>query len=361
MGSSNKLITTFDKFLLAGSGCGIIVICAVLGVFIYLWQNPSVSRAQPTSVEVSSSATVPPISTAPEFDFPTATLAATLAPALTEEPTLMLIPSPVPGFGDSPLPSGKIVFTCYIKQIDQICIMNADGSGQAQVTKLEATTFYASLSPNGETIYFSSRQSGNFEIYSIRVDGKKMEQLTKGLGALYAPELSPDGQQIVFTNGSSGIWAMNINGKARRAITDQNDIDPTWSPDGSMIAFASSRQGKRQLFIMNADGSNIRQVTNLNDMGGRSTWSPDGTKLAFYAGPAGDHNIYTINIDGTGLAQLTQGGDNLGPSWSPDGNWIAFTSFRDGNNEIYIMHPDGTNPMRLTNNLTSEWQPRWGR
>ena len=357
MGSSNKIITTFDKFLLAGSGCGIIVICAVLGVFIYLWQNPSASRSQPTPVGDSGFPTVPPTAAAPGVDFPTATL----APKLEEQPTHTLIPSPVPSFGDSPLPSGKIVYTCFVKQIDQICIMNADGSGQTQITQMEATAFYASLSPNGETVYFSSRQSGNFEIYSIRVDGKEMQRLTKGLGALYAPELSPDGKQILFTNGSSGIWVMKVNGNAPRALTTKNDIDPTWSPDGSMIAFASSRRGERQLFIMDADGSNIRQVTNLEDMGGRSTWSADGKKLAFYAGPAGDHNIYTINIDGTGLAQLTYSGDNLGPSWSPDGNWIAFTSFRDGNNEIYIMRPDGTNPTRLTNNLTSEWQPRWGK
>jgi TolB protein len=328
-----------------------------MGIFVYLWQNPFAARSQPTPVGTSSSPAISSTSTAPEFDFPTATL----APALDVQPTLTLIPSPIPGFGDSPLPSGKIVYTCFVQQIDQICIMNADGSGQTQVTQLEATTFYASLSPDGETIYFSSRQSGNFEIYSIPVGGNEMERLSKGLGALYAPELSPDGKQILFTNGSSGIWVMKINGKAPRAITTKNDIDPTWSPDGSMIAFASSRRGERQLFIMDADGSNIRQVTNLEDMGGRSSWSPDGKKLAFYAGPAGDHNIYTINIDGTGLTQLTYSGDNLGPSWSPDGNWIAFTSFRDGNNEIYIMRPDGTNPTRLTNNSTSEWQPRWGR
>jgi tol-pal system beta propeller repeat protein TolB len=356
MEPSNKLITTFDKFLLAGSGCAVIMLCALAGVFYYLWLNPPRASVQLTPVEDLSSPVALPTSTLLAF-VPTATF----VPVLTETLASELIPSPVPSFGDRPLPAGKIVYTCYVKQIDQICIMNADGSGQTQITNLQATAFYASLSPDGETIYFSSRDSGNFEIYSILVNGKQLELLTKGLGALYAPELSPDGQQIIFTKGSSGIWVMNPNGKARRAITDQNDIDPTWSPDGSMIAFASSRQGKRQLFIMNADGSNIRQVTNLNDMGGRSTWSADGKKLAFYAGPAGDHNIYTINIDGTGLAQLTQGGDNLGPSWSPDGNWIAFTSFRDGNNEIYIMHPDGTNPMRLTNNLTSEWQPRWGR
>jgi Tol biopolymer transport system component len=66
-------------------------------------------------------------------------------------------------------------------------------------------------------------------------------------------------------------------------------------------------------------------------------------------------------VDGSNLKQLTSAGDNLGPSWSPDGDWIAFTSFRDGNNEIYIMHPDGTQQVRLTNNLISDWQPRWGK
>jgi Tol biopolymer transport system component len=111
---------------------------------------------------------------------------------------------------------------------------------------------------------------------------------------------------------------------------------------------------------MERDGTNVRQLTNLPDMGGRNTWSPNGRQLAFYAGPTGNHNIYVINVDGTGFVQLTNGGDNLGPSWSPDGDWIAFTSFRDGNNEIYIMHPDGTGVTRLTNNPSSDWQPRWG-
>ncbi|HNO93573.1 MAG TPA: hypothetical protein PKJ84_05350, partial [Anaerolineales bacterium] len=151
------------------------------------------------------------------------------------------------------------------------------------------------------------------------------------------------------------------DGSNAHALTNKDDIDPSWSPDGSMISFASSRAGARQLFVMNADGSNIRQVTDLKDMGGRNTWSPDGTKLAFYRGPQGDRNIYVINVDGTGLVKLTDGGDNLGPSWSPDGNWIVFTSFRDGNNELYIIHPDGTGLTRLTNSTISDWQPRWGR
>lgn len=291
----------------------------------------------------------------------TATLIPTILPTSDGLLSPTQIPPPAPLIFNETPPSGKIVYVCYVKQIDQICIMNADGSGREQLTDFQATAFYPSLSPDGNTVYFSSRQNGNYEIYSISVDGNDLQRLTNGIGSLYAPELSPDGERVIFTNNGNGLWVMKPDGGNPHPISNRDDIDPTWSPDGSMISFASSRSGVRQVFVMNADGSNVQQVTDLNNMGGRSTWSPDGTKLAFYRGPAGDHNIYVINVDGTGLAQLTNGGDNLGPSWSPDGNWIAFTSFRDGNNEIYIIHPDGTGVTRLTNNSISDWQPRWGR
>jgi Tol biopolymer transport system component len=266
----------------------------------------------------------------------------------------------MPDFGGSGA-SGKIVYVCYVQQIDQICLMNADGSSRRQLTDFPSTAYYPSLSPDGQRIYFSSNQSGTFEIYSMDINGNGLQRLTNGIGSLYAPELSPNGERIIFTNHGNGLWLMNPDGSDPRAITFKDDIDPTWSPDGSMIAFASNRSGTRQLYVANANGRNVEQVTDLNNMGGRSSWSPDGRKLAFYRGPAGDRDIYIINIDGSGLQRLTNGGDNLGPSWSPDGNWIAFTSFRDGNNEIYIVRPDGSRETRLTNSPTSDWQPRWGR
>ena len=292
--------------------------------------------------------------------FPTATSLPSPTPTL-ESSLPTLIPSPLTAFfGETP-PSGKIAFACYVNQIDQICLMDADGTDRVQLTHFDATAFYPSVSPDGRTIYFSSRQSGRFEIYSMDTNGNHVRRLTNSLGSLYAPELSPDGDKIIFTNEGKGLWIMKPDGKNPHAITDRDDIDPAWSPDGSVISFASSRNGNRQLFVMTADRTDIHAITNLDNMGGRSTWSPDGKRLAFYRGPSGDHNIYIINVDGTGLVQLTDGGDNLGPSWSPDGNWIAFTSFRDGNNEIYVIHPDGTGLTRLTNNSISDWQPRWGK
>jgi len=361
MEPGSRLVSVFDKTLLGGLGCGVIVLCVLTGWFFYIVTNLPVSSGSPTAGGlinvVRSTATSPN----PNPDFSTPSTFPTTIPAIDSALPTTSIPSPMPGFFDGHPPVGKIVFTCYVKQIDQICLMNADGTERRQLTNLKATAFYPSLSPDGNIVYFSSRQNGTYEIYSIGMQGDGLQRLTNGIGSLYAPELSPDGERIVFTNHGNGLWVMKAEGGNPHPLTDRDDIDPTWSPDGSMISFASSRAGQRQLFIMNADGSDVRQVTNLDSIGGRSTWSPDGSRLAFYRGPAGDHNIYIIHIDGTGLIQLTNGGDNLGPSWSPDGNWIAFTSFRDGHNEVYIIHPDGTGLTRITNTPTSDWQPRWGR
>ena len=348
---------TLDILLLIGLGCGVIGLCVLAGGFIYTFRNPPNARSSATPVTQNALTMLPPVSITPSLAFGTPTL----FPTLTITPEDALIPSALPNPGNSADLQGKIVFTCYIQQIDQICLMNADGSGRKQLTSFDATSFYASLSPDGEIIYFVSRKDGAFEIYSMNLKGKDVERLTRGIGTVYAPELSPTGERIVFTNNGNGIWVMRPDGGNPHAITQKDDIDPTWSPDGSMIAFASSRSGKRQLYVMEKNGSDIRQITDLNDMGGRSTWSPDGKWLAFYRGPAGDHNIYIVNVETGEVNRLTNGGDNLGPSWSPYGNWIAFTSFRDGNNEIYVIHPDGTGLTRLTNSPVSDWQPRWGK
>ncbi len=352
---SLRNLTLIQKVIVTGLGIGFIGLCVLFAYAVIVVANEPLERGTPTPALV-----FPPLET------PTLTLAdiptefATLPPTFELPTPTEFIPTPQPTYNDASPPSGKIAFACYIQQIDQICLLNADGSGRKQLTSLSATAFYPSVSPDGQTIFFSSRDSGNFEIYSIDINGNNLKKLTNGIGSLYAPEMSPNGEWVIFTNGNSGLWLMRPDGRNPRVLTTRNDIDPTWSPDGSMIAFASSRSGARQLFIMNADGTDVQQVTDLNNMGGRNTWSPDGSQLAFYRGPRGDRNIYIINIDGTGLVRLTNGGDNLAPSWSPDGEWITFTSYRDGNNELYIMRPDGTDVRRLTNSPISDWQPRWG-
>lgn len=126
-----------------------------------------------------------------------------------------------------------------------------------------------------------------------------------------------------------------------------------------LIPFISERDGgKPQLFIMDWDGTNIRQLTHWSDAVDTPKLSPDGSKVVFVGYDIGNSDIYVINSDGTGLQQLTTDPhSNLGPAFSGDGSKIVFQSYRDGNSEIYVMDADGGNQTRLTENTDYDGWP----
>ncbi|MCH8346287.1 MAG: PD40 domain-containing protein, partial [Chloroflexi bacterium] len=135
-----------------------------------------------------------------------------------------------------------------------------------------------------------------------------------------------------------------------------HDREPAWSPDGSKIAFSSDRDRNNEIYVINADGTGLKNLTNSPDSDTRPVWSPDGSKIAFVGG-----GIYVVNADGTGLTNLTtySPGANGSPVWSPDGSRIAFLSDRGGSREIYVMNADGTGLVRLHNAWTEPptWSP----
>lgn len=200
-------------------------------------------------------------------------------------------------------------------------------------------------------------------------DGGNVQQISANMGGIYAPELSPDGRYMVYTafrGGRQSVWVMDLLTRDTRQLTDlgNNAIDPTWSPDGQQIAFASDAGGSLRHYLINLDGTGLRSLPaedGLANIGGRIDWSPDGAWLAIYAGPRGRHDIYLLPASGSERRQLTDSEDNLAPSFSPDGQWLVFTSYRaDDNAELYIMRPDGSDVRRLTFNNYADWQPRWG-
>jgi len=304
---------------------------------------------------------------------PTPQIISAFSTALAAIPatSLPLIETPLPAVTPMPAPTGKIVYVCQLFSLqaqDQICLMNADGSGQRRITTNDQSrNFYPSLSPDGQSVVFSSNLDGNFKIYEFVLATGQLMKLGDVVGI--APEISPDNRQIVYVRNdgtdTETIWLMNRDGTNYHKVYG-NGWDPTWSPDSAHLLFATMVGSVAQLATINLDGSGFRQLTNLSDFRGRSDWSASGEQIVTYAGKPWARELFLLDADGSNLHQIgVPGGDSQGPSFSPDGQWVTFTAYfdhpRQSNGcEIYVMRIDGSELMRLTDNKYCDWQPRWG-
>ena len=163
-------------------------------------------------------------------------------------------------------------------------------------------------------------------------------------------------------DGTRKIYIMNADGSGQKLLTDDafDNQSPAWSPDGKLIAFASNRDENVEIYVMNADGTNKKRLTYDPAEDNYPAWSPDNTRIAFASFRDGNAEIYVINVDGSGLRRLTENNaeDNF-PTWSPINDQIAFSTDRDGNWEIYVMNADGSALKNLTNDPNRDWSPAW--
>jgi len=241
----------------------------------------------------------------------------------------------------------------------------------------------ATPSPDGTRIAFTfawypegtSQLDG--EIYVSAIDGTNMTRLTNAEGMDDQPTWSPDGTRIAFRSvrsGHSDIWVMGANGTGQTNLTNDflpatsTEHSPAWSPDGSRIAYASDIDNFAyvKLWTMRADGSDKRRVlpatagTDVIDM--EPTWSPDGSKLAFRRIGNSDSDILIVTLSTQAVTRIHMDGVQSYPAWSPDGASIAFSSSHENPmSDIYTMKPDGTGLVRLTSGVDSHWRPRWLR
>ena len=335
---------------------------------------PAASNATP-DLFATLQASTPSVLTSPQATQPIATPAfnlSTVTPTSISSSTQTSVPSP----SASDQPSGHIVFTCQVykdQSSEQICIMKADGSDFKRLTsENKISHIYPSLAPDGQSVFYSAFVAeNNYDVYQLNIVDGTLDRLTDLYGSDTAPELSPDKQQLVFTHNSPSTNKYQIvladqHGENVGNIPGINGWDPTWSPDGKTILFASDKNGTNQLYTVRLDGSRLTRITNLPALRGRSDWSPDGQSIVTYSGEPWHREVYIMNADGSNLRQLTpSGGNSQGPSFSPDGKWVTFTAYfdhpgEDNGCEIYIIRIDGTDLHRLTDNDYCDYQPRWG-
>jgi TolB protein len=191
-------------------------------------------------------------------------------------------------------------------------------------------------------------------------------------GQFVGPIFSPDGASIIYSregdNGSE-IFSVAVGGGAPRQLTNSPrgtvNVLPTSSPDGRRIVFVSGRSGPPELYIMDADGTNVNMLTayDFSEKNYRSDpdWSPDGRRIAYQELVNDRFQIRTIFAAGGTPKQLTSDGVNEQPSWAPDGRHLVFTSSRTGVRQLWVLDTESNRVRQLTKSAgakSSAWSPR---
>ena len=230
-----------------------------------------------------------------------------------------------------------------------------------------------SANPRPDLAFVSTR-SGVYAIYAMNNDGSEQRRLSdlpgdasspRNLFYQVDPAWSPDGTTIAFASSRSGrleIYAMHADGSGTRLLGSAaaGGVHPSFSPDGKRIVFGA--ENHKGLYVMNADGSGAHRIDHDPAMVSDPAWSPDGKLIAYARTEPGTPitELWVIRPDGSGSRRVTSLASTVAsPTWAPNGKRLAFAAPVRGQYEIYVTNLDGTGLRRLTTSAVDEIDPAW--
>ena len=255
------------------------------------------------------------------------------------------------------------------RQTKEVYFSDYDGANPRRVTVSRSLNTTPMWSPSTRAIAYTSWQRGYQDVFVSYIYEGRLESPAGGTHEIHnwLPAWSPDGSRLAFTSNRDGnpeLYVMKADGTDVRRLTSHPGIDttPTWAPQGRQIAFTSDRTGSPQIYVVDIDGTGLRRIT-FESYCDRPTWSPAPYNEIAYSSRTGPgHDIKVVDLASNEVRQLTFGlGTNESPSYSPNGRHVAFMSTRgNGNKQIWVIGRDGRGLRRLTNTGNNE-MPSWSQ
>ncbi len=263
-------------------------------------------------------------------------------------------------FGAKSLLGSKIYFVSNRSGAKEIWSMDYDGSGQKQLTRYNSICITPALSPDNSKLAFTSFLQGNPGITVMTADSARKLTFVNPVSSIVAsPDFAPDGKLMLLATkiggGYQNIFSANTDGSNLNRITSARAVEtePKINPKNpGEVVFVSGRSGPAQVYRMNIGGSDIERLTDGSGQASNPSWHPDGKIIAFSWNRGferGNFNIFMMDVAKRELTQLTHGaGRNQNPVWAPDGLHLVFCSTRSGSPQIWTMLADGTQLRPLT-------------